>query len=501
MGETVANESSRPPTPESADVELTDDEVVALVASWIEKRQPGAVVRFGEGEGRLLVADFEDEESLRVAANKVRRQAGLLIDAEQVLQLREEITRALDKVDVAGIRGSDWFSDEHTMWVQRIEEVFERRLDDRKRSASYTGHCLVNNQLRDALPDLLASRSQISVITSRDLEETLQNDYEVDARIFPIPSQYIMRNVDGEYEAKLHEVPIWPDYFGRLREELTVRQPGEVFLIGAGLFGKELCIKIKEEGGIALDMGSALDGLAGKVTRGRNKPDAFPLPARPRAGEPAASTPPSVASEAASETPGRAVARKFYPYLESTGWVDSNATNSSVDGDGKPIPWYRYAAIDFFAERADETMEVFEFGSGNSTLWWAERTAHVTAVEHNADWATKIAEAAPENAEILKVELEPDGDYCRTPARLGSEFDVLIIDGRDRVNCSLQCLTALRPGGVIIWDDSHRRRYRHGLGVLRKHGFRRIRFTGLGPISPEPGETSILYRPDNCFQI
>jgi hypothetical protein len=122
-------------------------------------------------------------------------------------------------------------------------------------------------------------------------------------------------------------------------------------------------------------------------------------------------------------------------------------------------------------------------------------------VEHNHEWATKIAESAPANVSILEVELEPDGDYCRTALGLETQFNVLIIDGRDRVNCALQSLPALSPDGVIIWDDSHRRRYRHGLGVLKKHGFRRIRFTGLGPISPLPGETSILYRPDNCFHI
>ena len=42
------------------------------------------------------------------------------------------------------------------------------------------------------------------------------------------------------------------------------------FLVGAGIFGKDLCIRIRELGGIALDMGSCLDLMAGKVTRGPN---------------------------------------------------------------------------------------------------------------------------------------------------------------------------------------------------------------------------------------
>lgn len=197
----------------------------------------------------------------------------------------------------------------------------------------------------------------------------------------------------------------------------------------------------------------------------------------------------------------RVIARKFYPYLEKSGWLLSHTSGAPVDAGGKPVPWYRYAAIDFLAERANKTQKVFEFGCGNSTLWWADRVANVTAVEHHAGWAQRIAAIAPTNVSVMEVELVPDGEYCRTPLGCGGKFDVIIIDGRDRVNCALQCLPALASNGVIIWDDSMRGRYAHGLRFLVDHGFKRIRFTGLGPILADPGETSVLYREKNCFQI
>jgi hypothetical protein len=77
-------------------------------------------------------------------------------------------------------------------------------------------------------------------------------------------------------------VPIWPDFYRRLEEEIEVREQGEVFLVGAGLFGKSLCVRIRERGGIALDMGSTLDGIAGKVTRGEGRPTFRPFPETPR---------------------------------------------------------------------------------------------------------------------------------------------------------------------------------------------------------------------------
>jgi hypothetical protein len=193
--------------------------------------------------------------------------------------------------------------------------------------------------------------------------------------------------------------------------------------------------------------------------------------------------------------------RKALPYLRETGWIRSSLSKSSVDAEGAPIPWYSYAAIDFLQERVSPKHRVFEFGSGNSTLWWAGRAKSVMAVEHDSGWAAKVRATIPENVTLLEVPLEADADYCRTAQRTGSRYEIVVIDGRDRVNCALQCLESLADDAVVIWDDSHRSRYRRGFDFLAEHGFRRLRFTGLGPIAAEDGETSILYRTANCLDI
>ncbi len=192
---------------------------------------------------------------------------------------------------------------------------------------------------------------------------------------------------------------------------------------------------------------------------------------------------------------------KARSYLLETGWIESCVRGASVDAEGRPIPWYRYAAIDFLRERVRTDHSVFEFGSGNSTRWWAGCAKHVTAVEHDPEWAKKVAGEAPDNVRILEVPLETDGDYCRTPLRTGATYEIVIIDGRDRVNCALQCLPALTGDGVVIWDDSHRSRYNVGMAYLAEHGFKRLRFTGLGPIAPNRGETSVFYRSENCLGL
>ena len=255
-------------------VDLSRQDLVQLTLTWIRQRTPAAVVRFGEGEGRLLAASPTDAESMQVASNKLRRQTGLRFPPKEVLRVRSLVTNAFDQADVVGIRGSASFSSEHKMWVRRIESELDKRLA-RGRSAAYVAHCVLNQDLRGALDSLLEGQRRMSVVSCRDVQSHLEDQYGIDVRKYQVPSQYTTRAVDGEYEGVLHDVPIWPEFYEQLRGEISVREPGEVFLVGAGIFGKDLCIRVRELGGVALDMGSCLDDMAGKVTRGGNRPPPY----------------------------------------------------------------------------------------------------------------------------------------------------------------------------------------------------------------------------------
>jgi predicted O-methyltransferase YrrM len=195
------------------------------------------------------------------------------------------------------------------------------------------------------------------------------------------------------------------------------------------------------------------------------------------------------------------LARGAMPYLQASGWLNSRRLKMPVDAEDRPLPWWTYPVIDFLARRVRPDMDVFEFGSGNSTLWLAGRVDHVVAVEHHPRWAVRMAQHVPENVDLLHVPLETDGDYCRTSARTGRRFDLVAIDGRDRVNCARQCLGALKEDGVIVWDDSQRKRYRPGFRFLARRGFRRLEFVGHGPMDSLPWETSVFYRDGNCLGI
>src|SRR5215831_9074930 len=50
------------------------------------------------------------------------------------------------------------------------------------------------------------------------------------------------------------------------------------------------------------------------------------------------------------------------------------------------IPWFSYAAIDFLDDFLKPHMSVCEYGSGGSTLFFAQRTKSVWSIEDNPKW-------------------------------------------------------------------------------------------------------------------
>lgn len=188
------------------------------------------------------------------------------------------------------------------------------------------------------------------------------------------------------------------------------------------------------------------------------------------------------------------------PYLSSIGWMQS-MDGQAIDAKGEPVPWYTYPSIAFLDGKVKPELAIFEFGSGNSTLWWSSRVARVVSLEHDKEWYEKLVPTVPANVELKYTEMEYDGDYCRVLTGYKREFDCVIIDGRDRVRCALNCLGALKDDGVVIWDDSHRERYQEGCVYFEKQGFRRLDFWGFSPLETQETCTTIFYRDKNCLGI
>lgn len=201
------------------------------------------------------------------------------------------------------------------------------------------------------------------------------------------------------------------------------------------------------------------------------------------------------------ETVRRLLAMLYKGYFVQTGWLQSSAQQKPLDVNGQPLPWLNYPVIEFLEERLKPDMQLFEYGGGYSTQYFAGRVAHVTTVEHNRQWFDHLQQNAADNNTVIFCELEYNGKYAASARDSGKKFDVILVDGRDRVCCAENALPALTPGGVLIFDDFEREKYQSAVAILAGQGFRELGFWGFKPGFFDRSKTSIFYRDNNVFGL
>ena len=188
-------------------------------------------------------------------------------------------------------------------------------------------------------------------------------------------------------------------------------------------------------------------------------------------------------------------------HLVQSGYVESIRRRQPCDAQGDPLPWMNYAVVYFLQQRLRPEHRLFEYGSGFSTRFYAGYVNHVISIEHDRHWYEKGRQDLPDNVELIHYDLDDGDRYANAIQATGKEFDVVIIDGRQRERCTLASLPCLSAAGVIILDDSDRERYQTTRRAVQDQGFRWIDFRGLKPGGLSSHQTSIFYRDGNCLGI
>lgn len=178
------------------------------------------------------------------------------------------------------------------------------------------------------------------------------------------------------------------------------------------------------------------------------------------------------------------------------------------------VPWWTYGAIDAVSAHLtalDGTARVFEYGSGASSVWLGRRAASVHTVEHHEGFAEVMVGVIADAGlgDVVRLHVVPpvasshpvvpstrrgeDGrDYAAYVASIDDvegEFDLVVVDGRARGACLTQAVRRLAPGGMVLFDDSQRPRYR---AAIEGSGLRVERHRGWVPSLPYPRETAVL---------
>ena len=187
--------------------------------------------------------------------------------------------------------------------------------------------------------------------------------------------------------------------------------------------------------------------------------------------------------------------------LTEDGWFRSFHAQQSIDAQGNPLPWFCYTFIKFLAPRLQSDMQLFEYGSGNSTLWFAGKVKSIKAVEHDEKWVQKLQPMLPANATIIFRSLETKEHYVQEVAKEGILYDLIIVDGRRRNDCVEAALPCLKPHGVLLLDNSERTDYLPARNLLKAQGFKAIDFWGMPVGAAHYSCTTVIYKNDNILGI
>jgi hypothetical protein len=169
-------------------------------------------------------------------------------------------------------------------------------------------------------------------------------------------------------------------------------------------------------------------------------------------------------------------------------------------------PWWPYDAVAWVAANLPPAPRVFEYGSGGSTLWLEDLGADVTTVEHDAQWHKQVAAALgpgtrllfqpPQQSGVVTDDHRPeffDAYAAAIDGEPDASLDLVIIDGRARVECARHAMTKVKPDGLLLLDDTDRAGHRPVVALL--HAWERHVFTGLKPGQRAPAQTSVWRRP------
>jgi len=203
-------------------------------------------------------------------------------------------------------------------------------------------------------------------------------------------------------------------------------------------------------------------------------------------------------------------------------WELSQAAGKSPLMDH--IPWITFSAIHFLDKILRKEMTVFEYGSGGSTIYFAQRVRKVFSIEHDDEWAIAVErEIAKEGLQNVEVQcilpcpntnlLNPDpadpaqcfsaseayldhdfSDYVGSIENFpDSSLDIVFIDGRSRPACFRSALGKVRLGGYVCMDNTERWRYARAM-QLAFEGFKFYDFPGPSPYVTFFTRTSIWQR-------
>ena len=181
-------------------------------------------------------------------------------------------------------------------------------------------------------------------------------------------------------------------------------------------------------------------------------------------------------------------------------------------------PWFVFQSIDYLDKHVSPNMHVLEFGCGYSTIWWAQRISRLISIERSTYWIAEV-KCTLSKHDMTNVELIPfmgftgtteeeissgcDGvqlaSHIQQYAQAGQEmtglYDIVVVDDVFRNEVAAAAIVQLKPGGMLILDDSERERYKPTFDLFTRMGWSFASFYGATPYHFHEKQTTIWHKP------
>jgi predicted O-methyltransferase YrrM len=129
----------------------------------------------------------------------------------------------------------------------------------------------------------------------------------------------------------------------------------------------------------------------------------------------------------------------------------------------KPFPWLTVQAVQFLDQFLSDHphARILECGVGGSTIWFAQRTKQLISLEHSLIWFNKVQHELASRFDCHSVTMI----LRKKPYDIVLDnfsdnfFDLVLIDGNNRMACVRKSERILKPGGILMLDDAQRQQY------------------------------------------
>ncbi len=269
---------------------LGTERLAARLKDAIDNRRPLSMIRVGDGEARFLALGDEWARQL-ISRHEATCIVGVIwrnwfgqpidsVDPDSLSALSDSFSHALADADIIGVSPAERYEKDtfHRGYLGLLERAVGVVLKARP-EVSLT-HAFANIFLHRRSPfyaELLAGLDFLGCISPHPGLAARLADFHGIASFH----EYLVPGEARLPEAARGAGSHFPERFRELMTELRVPRPGAVFLVAAGLLGKIYCDRVRELGGIAIDVGSVVDAWMGFSTRPGlyNEPEKWVLPA------------------------------------------------------------------------------------------------------------------------------------------------------------------------------------------------------------------------------